>query len=92
MANDFGVKVIEVDQIYDAEVDIYSPCAMGSTLNDQTIPKLKCSIVAGSANNQLKDEITHSQMLKKLEDLVLMKLLYLVLQDLLQMHSLYLKD
>lgn len=65
VANDFGARVIEIDQIYDAEVDIYSPCAMGSTLNDQTIPKLKCSIVAGSANNQLKDEITHSQMLKK---------------------------
>jgi leucine dehydrogenase len=65
VVDDFGAKVIEVDEIYGANVDIYSPCAMGSTLNDQTIPKLKCSIVAGSANNQLKDELKHSEMLKK---------------------------
>ena len=65
VVDDFGVKVIDVGDIYDADVDIYSPCAMGSTLNDQTIPKLKCSIVAGSANNQLKNEIKHAQLLKK---------------------------
>ena len=64
VVNDFGVKVVDIDKIYNADIDIYSPCAMGSTLNDETIPKLKCAIVAGSANNQLRDEIKHSQMLK----------------------------
>ena len=39
--------------IYDADVDVYAPCATGATLNAQTIPRLKASIVAGAANNQL---------------------------------------
>ena len=37
-------------------MDIYAPCALGATLNEETISRLKCSIVAGGANNQLKDE------------------------------------
>ncbi|KFD39039.1 leucine dehydrogenase [Schleiferia thermophila str. Yellowstone] len=49
----------------DAEVDIYSPCALGATLNDETIPALKCAIVAGAANNQLADENRHSQMIQQ---------------------------
>jgi len=36
---------------------------MGGTVNDQTIAKLKCGIIAGSANNQLLDESVHGQML-----------------------------
>jgi len=47
-------------------MDIYSPCALGATLNDDTIPKLKCEIVAGAANNQLDDEIKHAEILKDL--------------------------
>lgn len=48
----------------DAEVDIYAPCALGATLNDETIPALHCSIVAGAANNQLADEDKHASMLQ----------------------------
>jgi leucine dehydrogenase len=40
-------------------MDIYSPCALGATLNDDTIPRLKCQVVAGCANNQLKVENQH---------------------------------
>jgi leucine dehydrogenase len=47
-------------------MDIYSPCALGATLNDNTIPKLNCEIIAGAANNQLEDEVKHSEMLKDL--------------------------
>lgn len=43
------------DDIYDAPADIFSPCAMGGILNKETIPRLKCKIVAGSANNQLEE-------------------------------------
>lgn len=50
--------------IYAQEMDIYSPCALGATLNSETIPQLKCSLVAGAANNQLADENLHGQMLK----------------------------
>ena len=43
------------DAIYDAAADIYAPCALGATLNDQTIPRLKVEIVCGGANNQLAE-------------------------------------
>tara|TARA_Y100001970_G_scaffold284187_1_gene401027 strand:+ start:17666 stop:18775 length:1110 start_codon:yes stop_codon:yes gene_type:complete len=64
VVNEFGAKPIGLDDIYDADIDIYAPCALGATLNDDTIPRLRCSIVAGAANNQLKKESIHSQMLK----------------------------
>lgn len=63
VAKRFGVDVTDQNKIYDLEMDIYAPCALGATLNDDTIPRLKCSIVAGAANNQLKDEIKHGYML-----------------------------
>ncbi len=47
------VTVLSPDEIYQAEVDVFAPCAMGGILNDATIPLLKCGIVAGAANNQL---------------------------------------
>ncbi len=64
VVDEFSAEVIGLDDIYDADVDIYTPCALGATLNDNTIPRLKCSLVAGGANNQLKDEDFHGQMLK----------------------------
>ncbi|EMR02239.1 Glu/Leu/Phe/Val family dehydrogenase [Cesiribacter andamanensis] len=59
----FGAEVVSGDGIYDLDMDIYSPCALGATLNDTTIPRLKCQIVAGAANNQLKDEKKHGRAL-----------------------------
>ncbi|HLG22058.1 MAG TPA: Glu/Leu/Phe/Val dehydrogenase dimerization domain-containing protein [Candidatus Manganitrophaceae bacterium] len=41
-------------EIYRVECDIYAPCALGGSLNERTIPRLSCPIVAGSANNQLE--------------------------------------
>src|SRR6056297_808924 len=58
------VKVVKPEEIYGLDVDIFAPCALGAILNDDTIPKLKCKLVAGSANNQLKDVEKHSKMLK----------------------------
>jgi leucine dehydrogenase len=63
LAQKFGVKAVGQEEIYDLDMDIYAPCALGATLNDTTIPRLKCSIVAGAANNQLKDEVKHGYML-----------------------------
>ncbi|TAA48754.1 Glu/Leu/Phe/Val dehydrogenase family protein [Corallincola spongiicola] len=53
VVNDFDASVVEPAEIYDQEVDIYAPCALGATLNSQTLPRLKAKIVAGCANNQL---------------------------------------
>ena len=48
-----GAIPVEMDKIYDLEVDIFAPCALGAILNDDTIPRLKVKGVCGSANNQL---------------------------------------
>ncbi|MCS6979623.1 MAG: leucine dehydrogenase [Flavobacteriales bacterium] len=56
-----NVHVADADNFYDMEMDIYSPCALGGTLNDATIPRLRCRVVAGAANNQLLDEDVHSR-------------------------------
>ena len=65
VAEHYGVDMVEGNLIYDLEVDIYSPCALGATINDITINQLKCAIIAGAANNQLKDEKKHATMLKE---------------------------
>jgi leucine dehydrogenase len=49
----FGAKIVSLEDIYDQEADIYSPCALGATVNDETIHRLKVKIIAGCANNQL---------------------------------------
>jgi leucine dehydrogenase len=50
---EFGAEIVELDAIYDVEADIYAPCALGATLNVDTLARLKVGIVAGAANNQL---------------------------------------
>lgn len=52
---DFGAKAVDPDDIYDQACDIYAPCALGATINDVTIPKLKAKVIAGAANNQLRE-------------------------------------
>ena len=51
-----GAEIVEGDAIYSARADIFSPCALGGIINDETIPLLKVAIVAGGANNQLLEE------------------------------------
>jgi leucine dehydrogenase len=60
----FNAKVALGRALYQADADVYAPCALGATLNDETIPLLKCAIIAGAANNQLKEEVKHSQALR----------------------------
>jgi leucine dehydrogenase len=63
IAQKFRATPVNQDTLYGMDIDIYAPCALGATLNDDTIPKLKCAIVAGGANNQLKDEQKHGYQL-----------------------------
>ena len=63
IAKEQGAQVVGMDEIYDLDVDIYAPCAMGATVNDETIGRLKAQVIAGAANNQLKDEVKHGHML-----------------------------
>jgi leucine dehydrogenase len=55
----YGAEVVAPDAIYDVAMDIYAPCALGATVNDETLSKLKCGIIAGAANNQLAKEDVH---------------------------------
>ena len=52
---EFNAKAVDPDDIYGVDADIFSPCALGGVINDDTIPQLKVKVIAGSANNQLKD-------------------------------------
>lgn len=61
VAEAYGATVVGLDEIYDVDMDIYAPCALGATINDDTLDRLKCSIIAGAANNQLKDENIHGK-------------------------------
>lgn len=54
VAKNTGAEVVGMNDIYDLDVDIYSPCALGATVDDTTIPRLKAKIIAGGANNQLR--------------------------------------
>jgi len=63
VAKKYGAEAVSNNSIFDIDADIYAPCALGATVNTQTIKKLKCSIIAGSANNQLEDETVHGAML-----------------------------
>jgi len=53
---EFGAHTVGVDEIYSVDCDIFSPCALGGILNDETIPQLKAKVIAGAANNQLQEE------------------------------------
>jgi len=59
---ELGASVVGLDEIYDQDVDIYAPCALGATVNDNTIERLKAKIIAGCANNQLASK-RHDQVL-----------------------------
>ncbi len=61
----FGATAVDPDDIYGVECDIYAPCALGATINDKTIPLLKARVIAGSANNQLK-ETRHGDLIHEL--------------------------
>jgi leucine dehydrogenase len=55
VAQQLSAKIVNGDEVYDAECDVYSPCAIGATLNASTIPSLRCRMVVGGANNQLAE-------------------------------------
>ncbi len=60
----YGAKIYTGADLYSAEVDIYAPCALGATINDDTIHKIQAKVIAGAANNQLANEVVHGTILK----------------------------
>lgn len=63
LAEEVGAEVVDPDDIYGLDVDIFSPCALGGVINDDTMDHFKCDIIAGAANNVLEKEDKHGQML-----------------------------
>ncbi len=64
VANKYKAVPVANNSIYDLDVDVYAPCALGGTVNKETIAKMRCRIIAGSANNQLRDEAEDAKRLK----------------------------
>lgn len=62
VCKNYNAVEVGTDEIHKVDCDVFAPCALGAILNDKTILELQCSIVAGSANNQLLEE-RHGQML-----------------------------
>ena len=61
----YDVTIYGGQDIYAEDMDIYAPCALGATINDDTIYKLKAQVIAGAANNQLAIEDKHSKILQE---------------------------
>ena len=65
--NEFDVIPVSEKELMSMNLDVFSPCAMGAIINPKTIESLKCSVIAGAANNQLEKEDRDSKLLQKKE-------------------------
>ncbi len=61
----YSATIYDGNNLHAEEMDIYSPCALGATINDVTIDQLKAKVIAGAANNQLADEEKHGLLLRE---------------------------
>jgi len=55
VASHAGATIVPPDEAIGVECDVYAPCALGATLSAESIPRLRCHVVVGSANNQLTE-------------------------------------
>lgn len=60
-----GAVAVHPDEIYGLDVDVYAPCALGATINDDTVPRLKAVVVAGAANNQLAEDRHGAELMRR---------------------------
>jgi leucine dehydrogenase len=65
VATKYNAQIYTGDDLYSADVDIYAPCAMGATINDTTVNKIRAKVIAGAANNQLANENMHGLILQQ---------------------------
>lgn len=64
VTSEFGIDSVDSKDVYDASCDVFAPCAVGGVVDDETIPRLDCDIVAGGANNVL-EERRHAEALRR---------------------------
>jgi leucine dehydrogenase len=60
-----GARVVAPSAIFDAEADVFAPCALGGAVNLETLARLRCKVIAGGANNQLADADTGREVFKR---------------------------
>jgi len=60
-----ALEVVAPDEIYAQEADIFAPCAMGSAVNEKTLAQFKAKIIAGAANNQLENDGTGEELMRR---------------------------
>ncbi|QLE03137.1 Glu/Leu/Phe/Val dehydrogenase [Galbibacter sp. BG1] len=65
LAKKYKAVIVPGNEIFNHELDVYAPCALGATINDATVNAINAKIVAGAANNQLADEKVHGAILKE---------------------------
>lgn len=65
LAAELGAETVPADAVYETACDIFAPCAVGAVLNAETIPRLRCRVVAGSANNQLDEPADAERLLAR---------------------------
>jgi len=63
--DEFGAEAVGLDDIYDVPADVYSPCALGGTINENTLPRLKAKVICGAANNQLANNAIGDEVAKR---------------------------
>ena len=71
LINDMNVTVVDPENIYDDTYEIISPCALGGTINRNSLKNINCNIIAGAANNQLENDTDVP------EELLMKKILYI---------------
>lgn len=62
---DFPIQIVGPENIFDVDCDVFSPGALGAIINSQTIPKFKCKVIAGAANNQLATDSDGDALVKR---------------------------
>ncbi|UFH36963.1 leucine dehydrogenase [Flavobacterium acetivorans] len=65
VSSKYNAQIFTGADLYAADVDIYAPCAMGATINDDTVYKINAKVIAGAANNQLANENIHGAILQE---------------------------
>lgn len=65
IAAEIGGEVVPTDTVYDTVCDVFAPCSVGAVVNEQTIPRLKCKVIAGSANNVLREPADADRLLAR---------------------------
>ena len=65
LKSEYGATIVGLDEIYDQDVDVFAPCALGAVINPDTIDRIKAKVIAGAANNQLATREMGEEVLKR---------------------------